>query len=102
MEQALQFNIGGIKCDNDTCDYRDDSVKVEDYDKWLNKPCPKCSTNLLTEADYNNVQMLLQTAQMINSLTSEQLEALTGNIDNDEIVQMSIEMNGTGKMEFKH
>lgn len=95
-----QFNISGIKCDNNKCDYRDDSVKVEDYDKWLNKPCPKCSSNLLTEADYNNVQMLLQTAQMINSMTPEQLEALTKNIDNHQTSQMNIEMDGTGKMKI--
>lgn len=101
MTQALALNIGGIQCDNEACDYRDDSVKAEDYEGWVNKPCPKCSSNLLTEADYNNVQVLLQSVKMINSMDPEELKALGGNIDDDEIVQMKIEMNGTGEMKFK-
>ena len=101
MEQAVQLNIGGIKCDNEACDYRDDSVKVETYPEWVNKPCPKCSANLLTEADYQNVVMMLEIAKMMNSLTPEQLKALGAEDQGDEIVEMSVEMNGTGEMKFK-
>lgn len=100
MEQ-LELNIDGIRCDNEACTYHDDTVKVEDYAKWVNKPCPFCSSNLLTEADYNNVQELIQTTQMINSMSPEQLQALVGHIDTAETVQMIIEINGTGKMDFK-
>ncbi len=49
MEQNLK--ISGIKCDN--CSYKDDSVKFEDYLEWLNKPCPDCGENLLTQKDYD-------------------------------------------------
>ena len=41
--------IGGIKCDNPSCDFRDESIPVEDYKNWLNKPCPICGSNLLTK-----------------------------------------------------
>jgi len=43
--------ISGIKCDK--CKFSDPTVKYEDYDKWLNKPCPDCGENLLTQEDYN-------------------------------------------------
>lgn len=47
---GVELTISGIKCDY--CDYRDDSVEFSDYPKWLDKPCPHCGHNLLTETDY--------------------------------------------------
>lgn len=102
MNQPLQLAIGGIQCDTKGCDYRDDSVKVEEYPEWLNKPCPKCSGNLLTQADFDNVQLLLETAKQFNSLSQDQLRLMGINIsEDDEIVKMDIGMNGTGEMDFK-
>ena len=46
------IGISGIKCDRDSCGYRDDSVKFKDYKKWVNKPCPKCGMNLLTIKEF--------------------------------------------------
>ena len=58
----------GIKCDTPSCDFVDMSVKVEDYHLWLNRPCPKCGANLLTQADYDTLQKQLKRAEMINKL----------------------------------
>ena len=60
--------IGGIKCDNPSCDFRDESVPVEDYKNWLNKPCPICGYNLLTKKDYKSVKRLLSTIKIINKI----------------------------------
>ena len=60
--------IGGIKCDNPNCDYRNESVPVEDYKNWLNKPCPICGSNLLTKKDYKSVKRLLSTIKIINKI----------------------------------
>ena len=94
MKQAMTAMIGGIKCDNRECDFMDDSVKVEDYNNWLNRPCPKCGENLLTEEDYNNVQLLMSMVNTINGLYPE------GIPENEEEIAMSIDMNGTGEMNF--
>lgn len=51
MEENIK--ISGIKCDNEQCDYRDDSVEFKDYPNWLNKACPKCGQNLLTQEEYD-------------------------------------------------
>jgi hypothetical protein len=48
------IRVGGIKCDNINCDYRNDTIPFSDYAKWVNKPCPKCGENLLTERDYKD------------------------------------------------
>ena len=32
------MKIGGLKCDNETCDYKDNTVKAENYKEYVNKP----------------------------------------------------------------
>lgn len=54
------MNIQGIKCDNLACDYEDNNVAKEEYHLWLNTPCPKCTQNLLTEADFKLVQTFIK------------------------------------------
>lgn len=92
MKQALTLNIKGIKCDS--CDYNNEDVLVEEYDQWLNKPCPECGVNLLTEADYNNVKVLMNLASVMNGIFPSPKE-------DEEIITGSIEMNGTGEMNIK-
>ena len=31
------LNLGGIKCDSETCDWEDKDIPFEDTAKWLNK-----------------------------------------------------------------
>lgn len=52
----MKMIIQGIKCDN--CDWQDLSVNVRNYDRYLNRPCPKCGCNLLTQEDYDFVRGL--------------------------------------------
>lgn len=96
MEPAVQMNIGGIKCDTPDCDFRDDTVKVEDYAQWLNKPCEKCGGNLLTEADYKNTQRIIQFVNLLNKFSPPADPS-------EEKAVLRMEMNGTGKvgMEIK-
>lgn len=91
MRDAVELNIGGIKCD--VCDYVDMTVKVQEYPEWLNKPCPKCGANLLTEEDFNNVQAMLQLTSMFNQIFPKQ--------EGEETVKVSAKMNGTGAIEFQ-
>lgn len=62
--------IKGIKCDNPSCSFRDDSVMYEDYPKWLNKPCPICGHNLLTEKDYKACKAMVNMAKFLNIFPS--------------------------------
>jgi hypothetical protein len=58
--------IGSIKCDY--CDYRDDNVPTKDYHLWLNRACPKCSANLLTQRDFDLGNKIEQITWWINLL----------------------------------
>ena len=93
MSNSLKMNVGGIKCDNEKCDFKDMSVLFEDYDQWLNKPCPKCGANLLTAQDLFTVKTLMDITGIIN-------ECVPTITDDEKLFKMSVDLNGTGKVFF--
>ena len=108
-DDVVRFIGGGIKCDNPECDFADETVRVEDYKDWLNKPCPKCGSNLLTQADYDNVQMLSNLVDMVNKNPNEFIDITNKNYHLTECIQanadkdmtITFNMNGTGKMDIE-
>lgn len=94
MQNPLELSIKGIKCDNPKCDYHNDNVEFREYEQWLNKPCPKCGANLLTQKDFDNTKMLIRLAEIFNNI-------LPTPKSNEKSVFFNIEMNGTGKIDFK-
>ena len=93
MKDAIRMDVKGIKCDNPNCDFMDMSVKFEDYESWLNKPCPKCGSNLLTDKDYFMTKTLYNLSNALNKIFPQRE-------DNEEDVCISVEMNGTDKVKF--
>ena len=90
------LQIGGIKCDNPHCNYKDMSVKYEEYPDYLNKPCPICGWNLLTQQDYDIVQRIvkLHTNPLLQQLNNACLK-----LGIPESTY-SFEMNGTGTFQI--
>lgn len=92
MQKPIEVNIFGIKCDS--CSYEDITVQVEDYPEWINRPCPDCGKNLLTEADYQSAMAFIKFAEMANSILP-QSESST------KRVTLSAKMNGSGDIDFE-
>jgi len=102
----IQGNCG-IKCDNPKCGYVNRETPDENIADWLGVPCPDCGENLLTQEDLDSSIALRKSIDFINSLSPEQLEALTQtmgidpkdweNISNEATVDVH---NGI-KFEFK-
>jgi len=99
MEKNIEIEETGLKCDNPNCDWENESVKMEDYKEWLNKPCPKCGQNVLTEEDYNNAQMLHLMAEFINDCSEEELGELAeiANENKDAIMEHPVFKDMEGK-----
>ena len=58
-----------IVCDNRLCDYKIKSETGdpnEDISGYLNKPCPNCGQNLLTEKDYAQSLKVLGVINWLN------------------------------------
>ena len=96
MKNLIIQKERGLKCDNSNCDWKDLSIKIDDYLEWLNAPCPKCGQNVLTKEDYNNVLILLATVNFINSLSAEEIGYLTNKVDVDSLETSEMFKDATG------
>jgi hypothetical protein len=94
MEKSAILMFYGIKCDNPECDYRDDYAKREDYEQYVNKPCPLCGEKLLTQKDLDSVVKLEIAVGVLDEVMS------TFKKVNGKILKTDIIMNGTGKIEI--
>lgn len=90
---------GGLQCDNPNCDWSDMTIPVSEYDKWVNKGCPKCGECVLTEDDFNKTNQLMSAINMINSMSPEQLDELSKHMDSDDIIDAYLKLKAFG---FKH
>lgn len=73
---TITKDIEGLKCDNPACDWTDPSVKFENMEEHLNRECPKCGQNVLTEEDFHLAKSVKDGVDLINSLSPEMLESL--------------------------
>lgn len=69
MNENIKITDSGLICDNPSCDWIDETIKDEDLLDWVNKPCPKCGDNVLTEKDYINLLKLNKIVDYVNLLT---------------------------------
>lgn len=86
--------IKGIKCDH--CYFSDASVKKEDYLTFVNKPCPNCGANLLTQKDYD---IVMKMDKIFNSWPFKLLDKVLGLFSKTK--RYIAKMDGSGKVELK-
>lgn len=105
----MELNIYGLSCDNPTCDYVDESIKVEEYKDYIGYPCPKCNESLLTQEDYDAVQKLINIQQFAMSaefqemMANVDLSSIMENVeeneetrDRDKDIRLSLSLDGKG------
>lgn len=99
MKNNKNSHSEGLKCDEKGCGYADWTIKSEDYHKHVNHPCPKCGSNLLTQADYDtfiamekvlNHPVLIWINKIFNILT---LGLFSG-------IRTEVIFNGSGKISY--
>lgn len=65
----MEVKIEGIKCDH--CTWSDMRVKFEDYKNWVNRECPECGSNLLTEKNFSECLALKDLEPVLKFMTGE-------------------------------
>lgn len=58
-----------IECDNPKCTFVVPNVDKDPYnlgEEYLNKPCPKCGENLLTQKDYDDYKRMVSIIKWVN------------------------------------
>lgn len=91
MNDTITIEVSGLKCDAPNCDYYDHEAKYENYEKYVNKPCPKCGANLLTEADMRTCKLMEAAAAVVNATT-------TVPDGSRNTIRTRMHMNGSGKI----
>ncbi len=74
MKDNLELTESGLQCDNPKCDWTDKTINFDVYKEWINKPCPKCGENVLTQEDHNNAEAVRLAVEMVNSMSEKELE----------------------------
>ena len=65
--ELIEIKETGLICDNKNCDYVDKTVlHTDNLANFINKQCPKCNENLLTQQDYELNQKALEVIACIN------------------------------------
>ncbi len=96
MEKNIEVEESGIKCDNPDCNWRDDTVTFETMEAWIDRPCPKCGENLLTEHDYNLAKSMMDKVAILNSMSAEEMREFTKQtlgITDEELNEMESELS---------
>lgn len=78
--------MGGIKCDNEKCDWEDMTIPVEEYQTWVTKGCPKCGEVVLTQEDVDNHNKMISMIDIINSIEPSVLQKMYSQMTTDEII----------------
>ena len=62
----MEINISGLNCDN--CNYKDPTIKFEQYKEYIGEKCPICEHSLLTQEDYDKCVRLYSCVEKINKV----------------------------------
>lgn len=90
----MDFVISGLKCDNPSCDYSNPDIPFEQYEQFVNCPCPKCGQSLLTPQAY---KMCVAMKSMGNFITKLTRGAKEGTMEH----KVSLEMDEVGHIGIK-
>jgi len=86
MKNIEVVRSGGIKCDNEKCDWKDETVTREQMSDWIGKPCPKCGENLLTKEDYERFEGLMLAIDFINTLSESEMKELGTDLSDQKVL----------------
>lgn len=94
----LEYTVTGVKCDN--CDWSDMSFTWDDLDtiekEWVNKPCPECGENLLTQDDFDEVKNMTNATNQANQYTQEEIDKMLKNLSPEDMDKVLDMMNSMG------
>jgi len=98
-----RISVEGIKCVSDGCGYIELLEENEPLKSHLNKPCPNCSSNLLTQEDYDTMKKAKKLLFYFNLLTLpfwlySNIKTYFTKKEAKEVAVVSFNMNGSGDL----
>lgn len=68
----IPFEENGLKCDAPGCKWVDNTVKFDDFEKWIDQPCPICGANVLTAGDCADALTFKAYIAQLNEMSDEE------------------------------
>lgn len=65
--EVIQLSHSGLKCDNPTCDWKDETIHPSTWPDYINAACPKCGENILTLEDYERSMLFYKVVLKIKN-----------------------------------
>lgn len=94
--EAVTVNSGGLKCDTTGCDWRDPNISLTNFASYVDFPCPKCGASVLTQDDYEAVQMVMtlvhEISAIADALPTDELLRITGNDIDPDLALVPVKM----------
>jgi len=97
FSESKILKIGGLRCDNKDCDYIDETINADDYEKLIGLPCPKCNASLLTREDYD---ALLEVLALEERMIEFGAKFTPKKDENSLNISVKLDMDGSGKIEL--
>jgi predicted RNA-binding Zn-ribbon protein involved in translation (DUF1610 family) len=94
FSESKMLKVKGLQCDAPDCDYTDNTIDPDNYESYLNQPCPKCGEPLLTQQDLDTLYRLLEMEEKFIELGIPYVQ------EDEPTIQAPLKMNGTGKVEI--
>lgn len=93
-KNKVEITHGGLICDNPECNWEDKTIPLNEYETYIDCPCPDCGDNILTQHDYNNILMLVDIVDQVNN-SDEELE--DGDVlgSYDDYISVRVNTHGT-------
>jgi hypothetical protein len=84
---AVTVGSSGLKCDTQGCDWRDPDISLANFASYVDFPCPKCGASVLTEQDYDALQVVMTLVHEVNAIaealpTDELLKIMDSDLAN--------------------
>lgn len=98
FNENMEMNVGGLKCDNPSCDWNDMSISFDEYPNYINYPCPECGDNILKEEDYQQLLQMQNAVHTLNSMSEEDIQKMLLNLSPEEMDAALDQMNDLIKM----
>ena len=96
MKKNIETTFSVVKCDNPNCDWKHTLANTSEMADWVNVPCPKCGTKVLTENDLKSFERMQKLIEGINELDLSVLESKLPEELRDMMLKTKMVSDGKG------
>lgn len=64
------IRFSGLVCDNPECSWKGPHIKYDDWEDYINSPCPECGEVILTSQDFEDARRMISWLNLLEEFSS--------------------------------